>query len=179
MAARLVNDPIHDPICACAVIREAARAVTQFYDLVLEPCGLKSTQFIALKTISEAGELPQWQFARDHALAVETLSRRLGSLRKKGLIAVRTGKNHGERIYALTDHGREMFHKAIPYWERAQHRFKHSFGEGDWPRMAELCRRAVTAARKAEHLRAPNGISPLASAVTAEPERLAAQAAPS
>ena len=92
MATRLIDDPM----CACAVIREAARAVTQFYDLVLEPCGLKSTQFIALKTISEAGELPQWQFARDHALAVETLSRRLGSLRKKGLIAVRTGKNHGE-----------------------------------------------------------------------------------
>ncbi|MGH9648740.1 MAG: MarR family winged helix-turn-helix transcriptional regulator, partial [Bryobacteraceae bacterium] len=122
---------IEDPMCACAVIREAARAVTQFYDLVLEPCGLRSTQFVALKTISEAGELPQWQFARDHALAVETLSRRLASLRKKGLIMVRTGKNHGERIYTLTDQGREAFHKALPYWERAQQRFRRSLGEGD------------------------------------------------
>jgi DNA-binding MarR family transcriptional regulator len=166
MATRLIKDPI----CACAVVREAARAVTQFYDLVLEPCGLKSTQFIALKTISEAGELPQWRFARDHALAVETLSRRLASLRKKGLIMVRTGKNHGERIYALTDQGRETFDKAIPYWERAQQRFKHSLGEVDWLRMLEVSRRAVLAARKAEHLRAQNGAAAIASASAAEPE---------
>jgi DNA-binding MarR family transcriptional regulator len=147
---------IEDATCACAALRRASRAATQLYDLVLEPSGLKTTQFTALKTIAEAGELPQWRFARDHALAVETLSRRLAALRKKGLIAVRTGKNHGERIYTLTAQGREALSIALPYWQRAQQRFKHMVGEREWSVIMEACRRAVEGAQKAEQLRTTN-----------------------
>lgn len=143
-------------VCACAALRSASRAATQLYDLVLEPSDLKITQFFALKTISEAGELAQWRFAREHAIAVETLSRRLAGLRKKGLITVRIGTKHGERIYTLTPQGEEALAKTRPYWERAQKRFRQSVGEGQWQVLLELCRRTVEAAREAEQLRAKN-----------------------
>lgn len=73
--------------CLCAVLRQAARSAAQLYDLVLEPTGLRATQFYMLKVIAEAGEIPQWKFAREHAVAVETLSRRFATLRRRKLIA--------------------------------------------------------------------------------------------
>jgi DNA-binding MarR family transcriptional regulator len=140
---------------ACVLLRMAARSTTRFFDLVLQPSRLKASQFITLKTIGEVGEMAQCRFARDCAIAVETLSRRLGVLRRKGLISCRVGK-HGERIYTLTAAGREALLKATPYWERAQSRFEQALGDRDMRSLLELCRRVVTAATKAEEMRVPN-----------------------
>jgi DNA-binding MarR family transcriptional regulator len=145
-----------DLSCACAALRRAARSATQLYDLVLQPSGLKATQFIALWNIHHSGELEQWRFARQHAVAVETLSRRLAVLRRKGLVSSRIGKNHGERIYSLTDQGREALRLAMPYWERAQTRLKQTLGDADFSLLLQLCENAVTAAQQAERLRAHN-----------------------
>jgi DNA-binding PadR family transcriptional regulator len=87
-------------------------------------------------------------------------------LRKKGLVTVRTGNNHGERIYSLTEKGEEALRTALPYWEGAQQRFKRIVGDLEWQFLMEVCRRAVDAAQKAEVLRAPN----LRSAVAIEQE---------
>ncbi len=141
---------------ACLALRSAARSTTQFYDLVLQPVGLKATQFIALRTIADAGELQQWKFARQHAIAVETLSRRLAVLRRRGLVSARTGGNHGERIYTLTDQGRKLLEEAIPYWERAEKRLSQTMGKSELRLLVRLCETAVAAARQAEQLRAMN-----------------------
>lgn len=151
-------------ICVCSALRRAARSATQLYDLVLQPSGLKATQFIALKTIEGAGELPQWRFARQQAVAVETLSRRLAVLRKRGLLTVRTGGNHGERIYSLTAQGRVALARAIPYWERAQERLRRTLGDSTVAMLLELCENAVKAAQEAEELRAKNSPVPISAA---------------
>lgn len=161
-----------DTLCACAALRRAARSATQLYDLVLQPSGLKVTQFIALRSIGEAGEIAQWKFAREHAIAVETLSRRFAALRKRGLIASRTGGNHGERIYTLTDEGKEALRKAYPYWERAQARLRQTLGDLEMHNLVRLCSSTVEASHKAEQLRAVNSSSVHAAA---EPERAALQ----
>lgn len=140
----------------CAALRAASRAVTQLYDLVLAPTELKSTQFVALQTIYESGEIAQCQFAREHAVAVETLSRRLGGLRRKGYIQVRTGDRHGERIYSLTDKGRQALLEALPYWERAQDRLRRALGHDDWNGMIQVLDRVRAAALRAEELRTNN-----------------------
>lgn len=152
--------PSGDNICVCAALRGAARAATQLYDLVLQPTGLKATQFIALQTIGEAGELPQWRFARQHAVAVETLSRRLAVLRKKGLLAVRTGRNHGERVYSLTEQGKLALAKAIPYWERAQERLRRTLGDCEIQALLQLCESMTRATLEAEQLRTKNAAVP-------------------
>lgn len=150
------GDNLLDISCACAALRSAARSATQLYDLVLQPAGLKTTQFIALRCIDEAGEIAQWRLAREHAIAVETLSRRLGALRKRGLVSVRTGGNHGERIYSLTAEGKELVTRAFPYWERAQKRLRQTLGDAEFRLLLQLCDSTVQAARKAEQLRATN-----------------------
>ena len=140
----------------CAALRAANRAVTQFYDLVLAPTGLKATQFVALQAIDQAGEIAQCDFARNHAVAVETLSRRFGGLRSKGYIQVRTGNRHGEHIYSLTEKGREALTHAAPYWERAQERLRRVLGDEDWYVMPQVLERIRAAALHAEELRTDN-----------------------
>ncbi|HLZ41180.1 MAG TPA: MarR family winged helix-turn-helix transcriptional regulator [Candidatus Sulfotelmatobacter sp.] len=155
MNAQTVNHPTNG-VCACSALRRAARSATQLYDLVLQPTGLKATQFIALKNIAEAGELEQWRFAKQQALAVETLSRRLAVLRKKGLVSARVGGNHGERIYSLTELGKETLAKALPYWERAQKRLTATLGEAQLRLLLRVCDLTVAAAHEAERMRATN-----------------------
>lgn len=140
----------------CPALRAANRAVTQLYDLVLAPTELKATQFIALQTIRECGEIAQCQFARDHAIAVETLSRRFSALRRKGYIQVRRGNRHGERIYSLTEKGREALESAMPYWERAEDRLRRALRQDNWEGMLHMLDRIRTAALDAVELRTNN-----------------------
>jgi len=141
---------------AFAALRTASRAITQFYDLVLAPTGLKGTQFVILQAIHEAGEVAQCDFARDFAIAVPTLSRRFGGLRRKDYIQIRRGDRHGERIYSLTEKGVETYKAALPYWERAQYRLRTALGEDSWTQMLELADRIRRAAVDAEQLRTGN-----------------------
>lgn len=141
---------------AFAALRTASRAITQFYDLVLAPTGLKGTQFVILQAIHEAGEVAQCDFARDFAIAVPTLSRRFGGLRRKDYIQIRRGDRHGERIYSLTEKGVETYKNALPYWERAQYRLRTALGEDSWTQMLELVDRIRQAAVDAEQLRTDN-----------------------
>lgn len=153
--------------CACAALRRASRATTQLYDLVLQPSGLKATQFIALQRISEAGEIPQWKFAREEAVAVETLSRRFAALRRRGLISVKTGAKHGEQVYSLTEAGKQALALAMPYWQRAQQRLNRALPNQQMQQLVELCENLVQAARTAGELRVYNSVA--AALVPAQP----------
>lgn len=146
--------------CICAAIRRANRAVTQLYDLALAPTGMKATQFMILQIIADAGEIAQCDFARQHSISVETLSRRFSSLRRKGLVATRVGL-HSERIYSLTEQGRAVLLDARPYWENAEARLRQQLGQTDWQSFLELCEKGVQAAHQAEQLRMRNGHSAL------------------
>ena len=108
---------------------------------------------MALKSIFEAGEIAQCVYAREYGIAIETLSRRLGSLRQKGLIEMRRGDNHGERLYRITDRGLDLLLRAMPYWERAQYRLRTQLGEDGWQALLQICERASRAAKEAEQFR--------------------------
>lgn len=143
----------------CAALRAANRAVSQLYDLVLAPTGLRATQFTLLLAIYESGEIAQWQFARDHTVAVETLSRRFSGLRRKGYVQLRKGNHHGERIYSLTEKGQQAVAEALPYWVRAQERLQRALGENDLGGMLQMLDRIRLAAFTAEQLRTQNHVS--------------------
>lgn len=142
--------------CTCGTLRQASRAVTNLYDLVLAPSGLRLTQFLVLKSLHERGKIAQCDFARDQDIAVETLSRRFGALRRKGLIEMRLGDRHGERIYSLTAEGHQAFRSALPYWERAQERLRNVLGNSDTHVLLDICERVRLAAHNAESTRTKN-----------------------
>jgi len=137
--------------CAFSASRAASRSVTRFYDLVLAPTGLKATQFITLKAIHDAGEIAQHEFARKHLIAVETLSRVFGGLRRKGLIAARTGEKQ-QLIYTLSSKGSTVFRETLPYWERAQGRLRTMLGSDEWSSLLSVCNLVSAASERAERV---------------------------
>lgn len=89
--ALIARDPV-------MVLRMASRAVTHLYDLVLSPTRLRATQFIILQAIATAGEIAQWRLAQEYGISNDTLSRRLATLRRSGLIQHKVGiERQGER----------------------------------------------------------------------------------
>ncbi len=134
----------------CAAFRRASRTLTRLYDLVLEPTGLKATQFITLQMINRHGEIAQWRLSEEYAIALETLSRRLAVLRNAGLLKMRIGVNRrGERIYSLTSAGTQKLQEAEPYWSRAQQRLATAFGFVELHAATETADRIALAARVA------------------------------
>jgi DNA-binding MarR family transcriptional regulator len=141
----------------CMVLRGASRALTRFYDLVLAPTGMKSSQFIILYIIFEQSEIAQWKFAKMHSISVEALSRRLCGLRKAGLIEMHFGPHHNERIYRLTARGHQRLQEVLPFWLRAQERFMQIVGISSWERTLRAAGESIHAAQAAEAAKAPNG----------------------
>jgi DNA-binding MarR family transcriptional regulator len=141
----------------CAALRRASRAMTHLYDLVLSPTGIKSTQFIILRAIREAGELPQWRFADEYGISDDTLSRRLAILRKLGMVEHRIGsKPAGERLYRLTPLGQRKYEEALPYWTRAEERLRHVIGDDGLEQLISTADKAAANAMAAESAKHSN-----------------------
>ncbi len=143
-------------LSACASLRRASRAVCHLYDLVLVPTGLKSTQFIILQAIGDAGEIAHCDLARTFAASEETFSRRLASARAAGWVRMKMGER-SRRVYCLTELGRKTLEIAEPYWERAEERMRRELGEADWLELSGFAERATRAAIQAEHAPSRNG----------------------
>lgn len=118
--------------CACGSMRNAARAITQMYDEVLRPCGLRATQLGILATTMAREPVTVSQLAETTVTDRTTLTRNLKLLVKKRLIHVREGDDRRERVVALTDRGREALLRAIPLWKTAQKRIVGGIGEEKW-----------------------------------------------
>lgn len=150
------NGTSHSSLCPCATARRVSRSVTQLYDIVLAPVGLKSTQYVLLRILAEEGAIPQWKIAQENSVAVETLSRRLAPLRNKGLIALEVSGSRGEHIYRLTPEGRVLLDKASPYWSRAEARLQQVLGAEDLTSFVASMNRLSKAAQDATDLRTSN-----------------------
>lgn len=116
--------------CVCFNLRKAARAVTQLYDAVLRPSGLRVTQFSVLAVLARTGALTQSRLAQATVTDRTTLTRNLRLLEAKGLIRVARGADRREREVGLTEPGRKALAKAYPLWREAQARMASHFDRG-------------------------------------------------
>jgi len=134
--------------CACFNLRSAARSVTRLYDEVIEPSGLRSTQFVALVTIhvEQSIELPA--LARKLHVDRSTLTRNLGPLERDGLVARKTNPG-GTVEVKLTTKGRRKMDRASPYWAKAQGRFEKQMGKRRWKALVGELGDALRAAEDA------------------------------
>ena len=126
-----------------------SRAVTQLYDACLAAVAMKTTQFIILQTIASAGPLPQWELGEILNVGVDTLTRRLGSLRREELVTMHKGEHKQERIYSLTPQGRKRLAEAEPHWQRAQQRLQATLGADRWESLLRTTAEITAAANRA------------------------------
>lgn len=119
--------------CACLNVRRTARAVTQLYDRILAPTGLRATQVTLLVALERAGQpIPFTRLASVLGMDRTTLTRNFQPLQRGGLMTLRPGPDRRVRLAAITDRGRALLLAAIPLWEEAQRRIAGELGPGRW-----------------------------------------------
>jgi DNA-binding MarR family transcriptional regulator len=135
--------------CACFNVRKTARVVTQLYDEVLRPTGLRITQFALLVATGGLGPVTVTRLAKMGAMDRTTLTRNLRPLEEQGLIHVESGEDRRERQVTLTPRGQQALAAAFPLWEGAQAKIVKGFGHERLQHLhAELAElRAVSRAR--------------------------------
>ena len=115
--------------CACANLRMASRAVTQFYDEILKPAGLRATQFALLSALLQVDQIAITELAERLVMDRTTLTRNLEPLEQKKLIDIYPGEDRRIRLVNLTERGRQALAKATPLWQQAQSQVTQALGE--------------------------------------------------
>src|SRR6058998_2027268 len=91
--------------CVCSTLRMVSRAVTQLYDDVLRPSGLRVTQFNILATIARMGEANLKQLEDTLAIDQTTLTRSLNLLERDGVIERASHPDGRVKAMRLTSKG--------------------------------------------------------------------------
>src|SRR3984885_4685536 len=105
--------------CACQNLRRLTRVVTRIYDQELRTAGLEITQFGLLTALAAVGETNQKRLVARFAMDSTTLTRTLGLLRKQGWVRAKRGGGRRDRLFSLTEAGKQQLTTAQPHWERA------------------------------------------------------------
>jgi DNA-binding MarR family transcriptional regulator len=116
------------PECVCFNIRKAARAVTQLYDEVFRPTGLRATQLSILGVTNRLGPSTVTRLAEVTVTDRTTLTRNLKLLALQRLVRITAGDDRREREVALTDRGRAALAQAYPLWKDVQSQVAQGLG---------------------------------------------------
>src|SRR5712664_3918209 len=148
--------------CVCSTLRMVSRALTQLYDDVLRPSGLRVTQFSILATIGRIGEANLKQLEDTLAIDQTTLTRSLNLLERDGVIERASHPDARIRAMKLTSKGRRALEAARPLWARAQDKVLRELGTKAWAdaqrRLAHLLRIAVKKRKLSRGRRRGNGV---------------------
>jgi DNA-binding MarR family transcriptional regulator len=132
--------------CASFNLRKASRVVSQLYDDILQPTGLRSTQVALLVLLAVEPESSMARLARQLMLSPSTLSRNLRPLQRDGLVDVRHSGKRGKSV-SLTLAGKKALFDAFPYWQKAQEEFIALVGANTWSTLSRQIAKTTSAAR--------------------------------
>jgi DNA-binding MarR family transcriptional regulator len=131
--------------CNCAALRQAARRVTRLYDEALTAVGIGLNQFSILSRIARIGPSSVQQLAQALVMDRSTLGHLLRPLEQRGLVKLSVSREDRRgRVVMLTAAGRALLSRAHPLWERAQRRFKATFGHEPAVRLRRTLKRIAT-----------------------------------
>ena len=123
------DNPLSPEECNCFALRAAARHVTQFYDQVLAPTGLRTTQFSILAKLKRKGPLTINALAQEMVMDRTTLGRNILPLERDELIRIEpAASDRRAKELHLTKAGEKRLEAARKRWSVAQARFEDSFG---------------------------------------------------
>lgn len=127
-----MNREIYDKqssICNCINLRRGSQAITEVYDEMLAPSGLKISQYLLLKTVKELGPVSVSNLAIEIRLDRTTIVRSLKPLEDRELITDISATGARNRELKLTDKGLEILKIASPLWLEAQNFMESYLGK--------------------------------------------------
>jgi DNA-binding MarR family transcriptional regulator len=103
--------------------------VSQLYDAILEPCGLRTTQRSILSHIARAGTPSVGALAADLVLDRGALAHNLKPLERDGYLRQDVDpSDRRNRLISLTAEGRAKLRESELLWARAQKKFDKAYG---------------------------------------------------
>ena len=130
--------------CNCMSLRKAARRISNFYDAMLSPTGLRATQYSILALLNELGAVSINDLANRLDLDRTTTGKNMRPLTFAKLIKMRPSPIDGRsRVVQLTRHGAATLKAARPFWRKAQQEFESANGE----RLSRNLRRTLSTLR--------------------------------
>jgi DNA-binding MarR family transcriptional regulator len=115
--------------CNGTALRKATRRVSQLYDAVLAPSGLRSTQRSMLIYIARMKAPTMSDLAAALVLDRSALAHNLKPLERDGLVAIEPDpEDRRSRLVTLTKHGEAKLAQSMILWRDAQARFEKVFG---------------------------------------------------
>jgi DNA-binding MarR family transcriptional regulator len=106
--------------CVCNNLRRTTRAITNYYDSLLEPFGLRVSQVTVLAVLYLSGPQTINELAEKLALDRTTMGRNLRPIAQQGLLTMAPGSDQRTRMVALTAQGEEILLRLLPQWEQLQ-----------------------------------------------------------
>src|SRR5258708_37470268 len=115
--------------CNCLAVRQAARYITQFYDQLLAPSGLRTTQFSVLAKLRRLGPMTINALAAEMVMDRTTLGRNILPLERDGLVIVeQCSRDRRSKELRVTEAGEARFRAGMKEWVNAQREFEKAFG---------------------------------------------------
>ena len=109
-------------------LRKANRAVSQLYDEMLRPAGVRVTQYSLLVVLKIMGPVLVTDLAEKIVMDRTTLSRNLEVMEKQGLVNVVPGEDRRTRRVTNTESGSAILLEAYPLWQQAQAKIREQMG---------------------------------------------------
>lgn len=116
-------------LCACYNLRRTSRIITNMYDEILRPSGIRVTQFTLMMALSAMEPVTVKRLARAVAMDRTTMGRNLKPLESRQLIEITPGEDRRERIVQITPKGQDLMSRTLPLWENAQQKVIDSMGQ--------------------------------------------------
>lgn len=115
--------------CIAVRLRLLNRRVTNLYDNVLRPLGLKVSQLNILIAVAKLDLARPAEVCEILQLDTSTLSRNVDRMRARGWLEVVPDEDARAQPFKLTAMGRRLIGKAVPAWEKAQRQATKLLGE--------------------------------------------------
>ena len=129
--------------CNCYSLRQASRRVSQLYDRVLAPTGLRATQYALLREVERLGPISLIPLADALVMDRATLGHNIRPLEALGYLTLTTGEDRRSREVSLTKAGRKAIAEAMPLWEQAQVIFEKEIGKKESAALRAVLRRVA------------------------------------
>jgi DNA-binding MarR family transcriptional regulator len=130
-----------------------SRAVTQLYDDILRPSGLRVTQFSILATIARRGQANLIHLERALGIDQTTLTRSVNLLERDRMIERVPHPDGRVKTMRLTEKGKRVLDVARPLWAQAQDRVLRELGPPAWADAQRRLARLLHVAVKKRRLR--------------------------
>ena len=125
-------------VCACANLRTVSGSLTQLYNHLLKPTGLKITQYYMLGNIYTSPDISISKLSEIMLLDQTTVTRNLIVLNDSGYVQIKRAEEDSRtKVITITTLGYEKLNHATPIWIKVQEQIEGAIGKEEYVDLLE------------------------------------------